>query len=488
MKAVIYARYSSDLQREESAEAQIRFCREYAEIKDIDIVGIYVDKEVSGKGEKVKKRLEFQKMIRDSEKGLFDIVLVHKYNRFARNERDHVNYEGRLNDNNVILTSTKEDFGQGKGSIVMRAMMRALSQYYIEDMADEVRKGHRENALKAMHNGGYSPFGYDVIDQKFIINELEASYVRKMFTCALDQVGFSDLTKEMKSAGIKGKRGKLIKYPSIYEILRNERYTGTYVYAITSDKHDRRAKKNAVRIENAMPAIVTRQEWEEVQMIMNKRKQTGRNSDYLCRGLVYCLDCGAKMNGHISKKGDTEYRSYVCSKSCGVGTIKMDGVDDTVREYIKELLSDKMQKEISKTLQTYSKGEADRIEFFNNATKQEMKDKQKQYGGLMETLTTGGLPAEVIVSVGYKMKILQDEIVGLSEIQPPKDYTEKNIIDWLNNIKQSPSSETVHILVEKITANKKEINVFSTLTSFLSNIGGDTPIHCFPTILFEYHA
>lgn len=96
MRAVIYARYSSESQREESAEAQIRACMQYAAIKEYSIVKTYVDKEISGKGTKVKKRLEFQKMMKDSKQGLFGVVLIHKYNRFARNMRDHVNYEQPL--------------------------------------------------------------------------------------------------------------------------------------------------------------------------------------------------------------------------------------------------------------------------------------------------------------------------------------------------------------------------------------------------------
>jgi hypothetical protein len=86
------------------------------------------------------------------------------------------------------------------------------------------------------------------------------------------------------------------------------------------------------------------------------------------------------------------------------------------------------------------------------------------------------------------MKTLKEEIDGLKEQQPPKDYTEDSIKTWLNSIKQSPSPDNVHLLVEKIVASKTDVHVFSTLTSVVRNLGGDTPLHCFPTILFEYHA
>ena len=493
-RAAIYARYSSDMQREESAEAQIEYCQDYAQRNGYEIIKIYVDKAKSAKGDKISKRVEFHQMITDSSFGLFDVVLIHKYNRFARSMKDHVVYEDKLNQNGVTLIAVAEDFGAGKEAIIMKSLMRSLSEYYIADLADEVRKGHKINAEKALHNGGYAPFGYDIVNQQFVINEFEAGYVRKMFDCALKRTGFTELIKEMEKAGIKGKRGKLIKYPSIYEILRNERYTGTYVYAVKSDKHDRRAKKNAIRIENAIPAIITRKEWEEVQKIMNERKQTGRNSDYLCRGLVYCKECGAKMNGHISKKnlksGETaEYRTYVCSKSCGVGTIDMDFVDDAVKEYIQELLSPQTQREIMRAIQLYGKSEKNRVEAFNEAIKQKIKEKQNQYDGLMDTLAQGGLPSPIISDIGKKMEILLKEISALNEQKPPKDYTTETIMNWLNSIKNSPDSKVVHLLVEKILVNKKEVNVESTLTSLLGHspeLGGDTPIHIFPTILFMY--
>ncbi len=131
-------------------------------------------------------------MIKDAEKGLFQTVLVHKYNRFARRMIDHVTYEDKLNQAGVELIAVAEDFGNGKEAVIMKALMRSLSEYYILDLSTEVKKGHKETALKGLHNGGYAPFGYDVVDQKYVVNEMEASYVRKMFEAARRQEGFTN--------------------------------------------------------------------------------------------------------------------------------------------------------------------------------------------------------------------------------------------------------------------------------------------------------
>ena len=105
MTAVIYARYSSDNQREESIEGQIRECTAYAEKNGITIVKHYIDRAISAKTD---NRPEFQQMIKDSDKKLFDIVLVWKLDRFARNRYDSARYKTQLKRNGVKLVSATE--------------------------------------------------------------------------------------------------------------------------------------------------------------------------------------------------------------------------------------------------------------------------------------------------------------------------------------------------------------------------------------------
>ena len=101
--------------------------------------------------------------------------------------------------------------------------------------------------------------------------------------------GFSDIIQEMEQNGVSGRLGRPIKYPKIYEMLRNERYTGTYIYLQDKpeNREARRTKKGAIRIDNAIPKIIDKQTWLEVQKILSSRKHTGRKREYLCNGLVY---------------------------------------------------------------------------------------------------------------------------------------------------------------------------------------------------------
>ncbi len=472
--AVIYARFSSDKQTELSIEAQERACREYAVDKDMTISKVYVDEAISGKGSKTAARTQYQKMLRDAEKKQFDVVLIHKYDRIARNVGEHVNLEMKLNGLGIRLIATAQDFGSSKESKIMKTMMWALSEYYIDNLSEEVQKGHKEIALQGLHNGGYAPFGYNTINQEYEINEREAEFVRKAFDCAIHKQGFSALLKEMSDAGITGKRGKPIKYTQIYEILRNEKYTGTYLYSPAEEKNrgKRRSKPHAIRIENALPKIIDRAIFEEVQNIMDERKHAGRPSEYLCRGLVYCGNCGAKMYGSTTERKGHEYRIYSCADRCGIGTIRMDDVDNTVQNYLKELLSPDNLEAVNRALQNYAKSEKERIAEFNASIRKQLNEHQNQIDNYMNTLGSGALPSEVIADIGNKIVELKSEQKRLSELPIPKDYSAKQIMSWLESLRNSTDErKTVELLVERIDATKTEVRVTSTLASVLGNLG-----------------
>ncbi|MHC1695622.1 MAG: recombinase family protein [Eubacteriales bacterium] len=468
MKAAIYARFSSDKQDADSIEAQVRACQDYATKNGHIVLKIYTDEAISGKGEKTSSRKQYQQLMRDCEKKAYEVILVHKYDRIARNVGEHVNLDIRLSDAGVSLVAVAQDFGTSKEAKIMKTMMWALSEYYIDNLSDEVKKGHREVALKAMHNGGYPPFGYDVKDGEYVVNEYEANYVKKIFKCAFERRGFSELIDEMDMAGMRGKRGKAIKYPQIYEILKNEKYTGVYTYSVTEEKDRalRRIKPNAIKIENALPVLIDKAIFKEVQLIMKGRQHTGKPNDFLCRGLVYCGECGAKMYTTKTKRKGHEYEIYYCSKKCGIGVINSYFIDDAVKAYIKNLLSDKNQELIYQSLKAYSQGERSRVAEQNNAIRRQLDDKQAMVENYTNTLGSGILPYEVIADISNKIVALKNEMKSLSELPIPHDYTVPQIINWLDALKAcADERSTIELLVSRIEAKKTAVSVYSTLTA-----------------------
>ena len=157
MRAVIYARYSSSSQREESIEGQIRECTEYAKRNDIQIVGTYADKAKTGKND---NRFNFQRMISDSSKNLFDIILVWKLDRFSRNRYDSAHYKHLLKKNGVRVVSATETISSGSEGILLESVLEGMAEYYSAELSEKVKRGLTENALKGLWNGVNIPFGY----------------------------------------------------------------------------------------------------------------------------------------------------------------------------------------------------------------------------------------------------------------------------------------------------------------------------------------
>ena len=156
MKAVIYARYSSDNQREESIEGQIRECAAYAEKNGITVLRHYIDRAFSAKTD---NRPEFQQMIRDSGRKLFDLVIVWKLDRFARNRYDSARYKSILKKNGIKVVSATEVISEGAEGIILESVLEGYAEYFSADLAEKVIRGQKENALKCKSNGGSVPIG-----------------------------------------------------------------------------------------------------------------------------------------------------------------------------------------------------------------------------------------------------------------------------------------------------------------------------------------
>ena len=179
MTAVIYARYSSDNQREESIEGQIRECTAYAEKNGITVIKHYIDRAFSAKTD---NRPEFQQMIKDSGKKLFDVVLVWKFDRFARNRFDSANYKMILKKNGVHLISVMEPIAEGSQGILVETLLEGMAEYYSAELSEKVIRGQTENALKGKCTGGTGTIGYKIDEDKFYhLDPLTAPLVLEAF-------------------------------------------------------------------------------------------------------------------------------------------------------------------------------------------------------------------------------------------------------------------------------------------------------------------
>ena len=229
MTAVIYARYSSDSQREASIEGQLRDCKDYAEKNGITVVGTYIDRAYSAKTD---DRPDFQRMIKDSGKKIFDVVLVWKLDRFARNRFDAVNYKYQLEKNGVHLVSAMEPISQGPEGIMVESMLIGMAEYYSAELALKVARGERENALQCKYNGGVVPLGFTIgkEDRLYHIDPETAPIVQEIFTRYADGEPAEKIAASLNERGLRTRTGKPFVKNSFFQIFRNRRYIGEYRY------------------------------------------------------------------------------------------------------------------------------------------------------------------------------------------------------------------------------------------------------------------
>ena len=249
--AVIYARFSSHNQREESIEAQERACREYASRKGLQIIGVYADRAKSGTSA---EREEFQRMIKDSGEKKFRYLIVHKLDRFSRDKYDSVIYKRRLRANGVKIISVVENLDDSPESIMLESVIEGMAQYYGKNLAREVMKGLRESAYDYKHLGGIPPLGYDVdpATQRYVINEAEANIVRLIFEKYLSGWGYKRILDYLNHMGYRSKRGRCFGKNSLSSILTNEKYVGRYVF-------NKRQEKTVEGKRN--PTLKPKEEW-----------------------------------------------------------------------------------------------------------------------------------------------------------------------------------------------------------------------------------
>ena len=221
MKAVIYARYSSDNQREESIEGQLRECMAFAERKGYTVIKSYADRAISGK--RADNRPEFQRMINDSAKGEFDVVIVWKIDRFSRDKYDSVIYKSKLNKNGVSVISATEPIDDSPEGKLMESIFEGFSEYYVKDLELKTSRGMTENAIKGKFNGGHITYGYVIDDDKrFQKHETEAPIVAEIFRRYAEGEPIRSIIDDLTSKSVTN-RGKKMTYHFINWILKNRR-------------------------------------------------------------------------------------------------------------------------------------------------------------------------------------------------------------------------------------------------------------------------
>ena len=360
-RAVLYARFSSDNQREESIEAQLRAMHEYCSRNSIVVIHEFCDR---AKSATTDDRPEFLKMIAASREGDFDFAIVHKLDRFSRNRYDSAYYKRELKKNGVQLLSVLEQMDDSPESIILESVLEGMSEYYSKNLAREVMKGMRESAMDCRYIGGWIPYGFRVDPEthRYIINDYEAEAVRMIFRDVADGCGYNVVLNKLNTMGYRTRLGNTFSKETLYEMLRNEKYNGVYVFSRAASKDELGRRNNhmdkpiedQIRIPGGMPKIVDDETFARVQAILTSRKRHGRRDGkrkYLLTGMVFCGLCGHRYCGDSMQTGGEKNRSvigtYFCNNrknhgahACSNSNIHQEPLEELVLRKIEEIVFD----------------------------------------------------------------------------------------------------------------------------------------------------
>ena len=332
-KAVIYARYSSHNQTEQSIEGQVRICTDYCKAHDLEITEIYADRAITGKTD---ARPEFQRLIADSASRKFEAVVVYKTDRFARNKYDSAIYKQKLRKNNIEIHYAAEAIPPGPEGILIESLMEGLAEYYSAELSQKIKRGMNESALKCHSTGSNKPFGYKTApDMSLVVDENAVRGVEMIFNMYISGEAVGAICERLNALGYRTSRGNKFNKSSVTRIIKNEKYIGVYKY-------------KDIRIEGGIPAIISKEVFytaqREMERRMNNKAPRKPKTEYLLTGKLFCGHCKSPMTG-VSGTGKLgkRYYYYYCNnvkaKKCNKKNASKDWLENlVVEETVKNIL------------------------------------------------------------------------------------------------------------------------------------------------------
>ena len=333
--AALYARVSSDRQDVDlSVSAQLKELKKYAKANGYSVAREYVDEAESGR---VADRPQFREMIEEGSKAKapFEVILVWKFSRFTRKREHAVAFKSQLRRKGIRVVSITEQAEDNATGRLLEGIIESVDEYYSENLAQEVVRGMREAASRGFFLGSNAPFGYRKVKVQdgakerptLEIDPATAPVVKEIFEKSLSGYGLKEICKTLNDRGITN-RGRRWYKGGLHYVLTNEAYTGTAVWGKTSkDEKD----PDPVVVENAWPALVSRELFEDVQQAMRERapkvqRPARVGSPYLLSGLLKCGICGRPYRAQGAKSGQFAY--YIC------GTLFTEGAGTCTARYL----------------------------------------------------------------------------------------------------------------------------------------------------------
>ncbi|MCX0375994.1 recombinase family protein [Clostridium perfringens] len=527
----IYCRVSTDEQAEfgYSIDEQKRLLEEWCKANDYIIYKCYSDRGISGKN--IKDRPALKELLSDAKEGKFDMVISWKINRVSRKLEDVLKIVNILEKNNITFKSYSEPFETDTPAGRMQFQMMALiGEFERGTIAQNVKMGMIAKAKSGNWCGG-RVLGYDLVPNnspeeekkgknKLEINEKEAEIVRFIFNEYSKGKGYKAITNKMNKLGYKTKKGNNFSVGSIRDILTNPVYIGEIRYNVRqnwSEKRRRNINPNPIRVKGKHEAIIDRELWDKVQLILESKK--GKPSriydgEYPLTGILRCPKCGAGMvisrTTNTLADGTKKRIAYYCcgnwknkgTSVCNSNTIRVDKANEYVFKKIEELVSNEaMIKAVVKNINKERKDKVKPAKRLLGDIDKELEKLDKRKRKIFEAYEDDILTKEEFQTrkdeLNEKIRILEEEkkpLLNTISDEVSEDIPYEFIKDILMNfskilnssVSREQQKKLLHMIISEITMNESreiesiKLNINEKLVEYLVKEGG-VPIKGIPS-------
>jgi site-specific DNA recombinase len=365
LRAALYLRVSTGRQAESdlSIPDQRRQAEAYCRLKGWHMIAEYVEPGASATDD---RRPEFQRLIdaASAKPSAFDVIVVHSFSRFFRDQFQLEFYVRKLVKNNVRLVSITQELGDGPMSNMIRQIMALFDEYQSKENGKHTLRAMKENARQGYWNGARPPIGYRIVaaeqrgqktKKKLEIDPLHAETVRLILRLALQgdgengPMGIKSITTYLNEHGIRTRDGGHWGVASVHKVLTRTSYVGRHRFNKLNFR-TRAPKPDDEIVEIAVPPIVTEEEFEAVQNVLRSRSPQWTparvvGGSTLLTGICFCATCGGPMTLRTGKSG--RYRYYTCStaarqggRGCPGQSVRMDKLDYVVVDHLERRLLD----------------------------------------------------------------------------------------------------------------------------------------------------
>ena len=457
--AVIYARYSSSNQTEQSIEGQVHVCQDFAKRHDIIIVDSYIDRAISGTTD---NRDAFQKMLKDSNNKKWDYVLVYKLDRFARNKFESAVNRKHLKDNGVKLLSAMENIPETPEGILLESLLEGMNQYFSEELAQKVSRGQHESRMKG-HCIGSVPYGYIKENKMLKINEEESLILQRMFEDYSNGISILQIARNFEKENIT-KNGEKFHPQTIRKQLKRQIYTGVY-------------EINGKQYNNIYPQIISKELFEKVKTRMNKTKYGCRRPNhetFKLKDKIYCGCCDKKMYPVTAKNYDgSPLRYYKClttkKRNCETGNIDKNFIENVIDRFlIEQFNTSKNLEEITNKIYELQKKQLCSNNLLNSL-KRDLQKTNTSISNLLSAIEKGIFTTTTkqrLEELEEQKKDLSEKVL-IEECKQTFEVSKEDIKTYFQSVMKDCPTSAVKQLIRAIRVynNKIEVELNSSNTT-----------------------